>query len=436
MGGWISSHGKAVNSCGKLLLLDPAKDRYTIAGKATYRSTIMSQAFKDIIKWTDAAKALAQAHAGKDPETLKKNEKPCVSLINKDLGMTVDNMIMKTHQEATQNGNHNNRQSDRFKLIMNQDIQKWIATVPYRTLPELPNHIVFKDGNVFNNKEGPGNKRFLCFSTNKDRGDYRFCVDDKNYFVARLICVLFHPIEGKTKYDDYKDMEVNHKDGVVTNNHADNLEWTTHSQNMLHAYQAQLNNKVRNVIQYELDADGTQGKLIKEFVSIAEASRQTNVPEYMIRAIAQRKKKPANFVWAFKDDSETEEYSKKFAHKVRATAPSVEPHAATTEASPNPVVSPVVIQAPSQPIQQPARVTPGGINIYGHVGRSVVVYQRNSDGTKGQLYATYKSIAKASEGTSVSESSVTRSCKGIVIKAPFVFEYQEPATPVASTPIN
>ena len=56
----------------------------------------------------------------------------------------------------------------------------------------------------------------------------------KTYGVHRLVAKAFIPC------DDH-DLEVNHKDGVKTNNRVDNLEWATRSENMKHAYNNGLN---------------------------------------------------------------------------------------------------------------------------------------------------------------------------------------------------
>jgi len=68
---------------------------------------------------------------------------------------------------------------------------------------------------------------------------------------------------------------INHLDGNKQNNHFSNLEWCTDSENKYHAFKNGLNhgpNKIR-IGQYTLD-----GKLIKEYESMCEASRQTGVP--------------------------------------------------------------------------------------------------------------------------------------------------------------
>lgn len=50
-----------------------------------------------------------------------------------------------------------------------------------------------------------------------------------NTSVHQIVASAFLP-------NPFKLHEVNHKDGVKTNNHVDNLEWCTHHQNVLHYF--------------------------------------------------------------------------------------------------------------------------------------------------------------------------------------------------------
>ena len=151
--------------------------------------------------------------------------------------------------------------------------------------------IIFKDGNIWNDLNAIGGNRFLTFSISKkdtlSKSYYNLCAKDKTYKVHKLVCMAFHPIEGKENYDDYKDLQVNHIDGNTLNNHADNLEWVTKSENMKHAYSSGLNKKVRGVLQYENNG-GELGEFIGEHVSVAEASRNTGIQEHEIRASCKK----------------------------------------------------------------------------------------------------------------------------------------------------
>lgn len=147
---------------------------------------------------------------------------------------------------------------------------------------------------------------------------YSLCTKDKTYKVHKLVCMAFRPIEGKENYDDYKDIQANHKDGNTFNNHADNLEWVTKSENMKHAYASGLNKKVRGVLQYENNG-GELGVLIGEHVSVAEASRNTGIQEHEIRCSCKKQggytfKK---YLWKYKNEEETEKYELKYSSKVK-----------------------------------------------------------------------------------------------------------------------
>lgn len=95
----------------------------------------------------------------------------------------------------------------------------------------------------------------------------------ERFFVHRLVASLFVPgyFEGAV---------VNHKDLNKANNNADNLEWVTPSQNMLHAYAAGVLTGCFKKQPYELRyKDGR----VSKFSCIEEAEEETKLKKSSLR---------------------------------------------------------------------------------------------------------------------------------------------------------
>jgi hypothetical protein len=60
-----------------------------------------------------------------------------------------------------------------------------------------------------------------------------------------------------------------------------------------------------------------QNNIIAEFESIAKAARETKYAEHQIREVAKGRMKPTECIWKYKDESKNEEFSKKYASKVK-----------------------------------------------------------------------------------------------------------------------
>lgn len=119
------------------------------------------------------------------------------------------------------------------------------------------NYHVSKDGKVFNKKTG----KYLKGSLDKS-GYLRFKLEGKNVSIHRMVLETFNP-----RQDMYK-LEVNHINGIKTDNKLENLEWVTHQENMKHAVKINLSQRCSN----KGSVNG-RAKLIEEQV---RAIRQDN----------------------------------------------------------------------------------------------------------------------------------------------------------------
>jgi hypothetical protein len=143
----------------------------------------------------------------------------------------------------------------------------------------FPNYYCDINGNVFSKKKKlKQSKRngYLCVSL-CHKG---LC---KSINVHRIIAETFIP-------NPYNKKQVNHINGIKTDNRVENLEWVSHSENMIHAITNGLflppqKNRLdlsKEVYQYDL-----QGKFIAKFPSCNEASRLTGISQRHISSCAR-----------------------------------------------------------------------------------------------------------------------------------------------------
>lgn len=77
--------------------------------------------------------------------------------------------------------------------------------------------------------------RFFEYRQKSCRNDYKriqIVINGKRktFGIHRLVAMAFIGVP-----ENYREMDVNHKDGNKSNNHYSNLEWVTHKENMYHA---------------------------------------------------------------------------------------------------------------------------------------------------------------------------------------------------------
>jgi len=294
---FISSKGKIANLKGTYLDVNKDKGRAYINGRAEYMSRAIARAFK-IEKY----------------ELINNDQTYVVSFKDGDnTNFNLENLFVQTKKEAITKSEcgKKSHQSDKYieyLTISKKDLEEF----EMKTIPFFEGYEFYKNGMIYSNVA----ERVLTGSNSPD-GYISVNFKEKSYKYHRLMCIAFHPIEGKNNYDDYKELQVNHKDGNKTNNRPDNLEWVTQSENITHAvYNIQGNKKGRKISKYEYNFETKEiGNKLETYGSLAEASRKTGIKEHTIRETAkgQRGLKKDDYMWRYDNEEETEEYKKRYS---------------------------------------------------------------------------------------------------------------------------
>ena len=113
--------------------------------------------------------------------------------------------------------------------------------------------------------------------------------ENKRFLVHRLVAQIFIPNPNLKQ-------EVHHKNHIKTDNHKDNLEWVTKSENMYYSYEEGSHSKQIKVYQYSLE-----GTLLKIFKSQSEAVKNSTASQAQIsRCCTGIAKSAGGFQWSFK----------------------------------------------------------------------------------------------------------------------------------------
>lgn len=160
--------------------------------------------------------------------------------------------------------------------------------------------IHFQKGNPKRNTFSKG-KRIKNQISNSGYYRTKLCKNQtrKMFSVHRLVAEVFIP-------NPENKPQVNHIDGNRLNNHVENLEWATMSENVLHAYETGLNYGLRGdlsphkraVLQYDKN-----GNFVKRWSCAAEAARNLNCHRQGIYISCKQKGRICKgYIWKYEDE--------------------------------------------------------------------------------------------------------------------------------------
>lgn len=134
-------------------------------------------------------------------------------------------------------------------------------------------------------------KRYFIMRPAINSGGYWSCALCKNGISSTH---SVHQLVGKAFISNPENKhDINHKDGVKTNNHVDNLEWNTRSENLSHAYDTALRIRPHGLSNGRCKLSEDQVRTIRVRAETGESpakiGKDFNVTHTTVRNIRKRK---------------------------------------------------------------------------------------------------------------------------------------------------